>query len=158
MRVTADTILHAAQPQTSSHSSKGHGSIEVSPSSDHEVHEDPFIRSMNDDSKGNVHLFQVSTLKFSPDGCDIMVVGSHGEILCLDSLSAATLWSIPPHLDQLREAHLCMSTQASKVPELLLVDEYGLVRALYSSAVDSEHFHSHAFASSAAHAIPQSCH
>jgi hypothetical protein len=118
----------ADQWQTHCHSSLGRGSVEVLPPPDLDAQAgDPFLRSGNNDSNGCTDELRVSLLKFSPDGCDIVVVGTHGEILCLDSLSAATLWSIPAHLERLRQAHLCMSNEGSRVPELLLVEEHGWV-------------------------------
>ena len=131
MRLAAGAVMHAAQSQqTQVHSCKGHGSIEVAPvSDDHQAQqEDAFIRSLIDENSKSVQLFQVSVLQFSPGGCDILVVGTHGEILCLDSLSAATLWSIPAHLDQLKRCHVITSSHNSQIPELVLVDEHGLVR------------------------------
>lgn len=83
---------------------------------------------MNDENKKVASTFEIALLQFCPDGSNIVVVGTHGEILCLDSLSAAILWSIPAHLDQLAKAHMCTSVQSARIPELLVVEESGWVR------------------------------
>jgi hypothetical protein len=66
-------------------------------------------------------------LEFSHDGCEIIIVGSHGEIICLDSLSAATIWAVPGHLLPLQRAHLRKVAAMAHAPELILVEEDGLV-------------------------------
>lgn len=127
----AGNTVHASQQKPINHKRSLHGSIEVvsyDPISDSNSNIFEVIDHFSTFESTN-HPFEVAVLEFSASGGEILIVGTHGEIACLDSLSSARIWSIPAHLEQLKRAHIVTSSQSSLIPEFLLVDEYGLVRS-----------------------------
>lgn len=69
----------------------------------------------------------VHDVAFVSDGCDILFAGVAGELICIDSVSGATIWSLPAHLHKLQRVHFCMSGTALHVVDIILVDADGLV-------------------------------
>eukprot|EP00892_Ulva_mutabilis_P007601 jgi/Ulvmu1/5212/UM022_0005.1 len=63
---------------------------------------------------------------FTSDDCDILFVGSSGELLCVDSVSGATMWAVPAHMRTLQQSHVSASPSTMHVVEVVLVDSDGL--------------------------------
>ena len=71
----------------------------------------------------------VVDVAFVSDGCDVLVAGSAGELICVDSVSGAIMWSVPAHLHNLQRAHICASPTTFHVADAVLIDSEGLVRS-----------------------------
>lgn len=78
-----------------------------------------------DDSEATT--FKVVDVSFISDGCDILFAGVAGELLCLDSVSGAIIWSVPAHLNKLQRTHFSLPTTTPHVADTILVDKNGLV-------------------------------
>lgn len=65
---------------------------------------------------------------FVSDGCDILLAGSAGELICIDSVSGAVIWDVPAHLHRVQRVHICKSPSTLHIPHVILVDTTGMVR------------------------------
>lgn len=70
---------------------------------------------------------KVVDVTFISDGCDVLFSGVAGELLCVDSVSGATIWSMPAHLNRLQRTHFSLPTTTLHVVDAILVDTNGLV-------------------------------
>lgn len=116
---------------TNLHSYKSHYAVELASSATAATaaappHAEDSVCVIGPEDKEN--QLQVVLMEYSREGCEVVIVGSRGEILCLDSLSAATIWAVPGHMIRLQQAHLRKAAGMPHVQEVVLVDEDGLVR------------------------------